>query len=62
MIRWMIENGKYNKRYLINSNKAAALKNNETTWSNATALVRIEKDGPGKLLRASDIAELPQKK
>ncbi len=55
MIRWMIENGKYDKRYLTNSNKAAAIKDNETTWSNATALVKIEKDGPGKLLRASEI-------
>ncbi len=55
MIRWMIENGKYDKRYLTNSNKAAALQDGETTWSNATALVKIEKDGPGKLLRASEI-------
>jgi len=55
MIRWMIENGKYDKRYLVNSNKAAALQDGETTWSNATALVKIEKDGPGKLLRASEI-------
>ncbi len=54
MIRWMIENDKYDKKYLTNANKAAANNDNELTWSNASWLVRIEKDGPGKLLRASD--------
>jgi anaerobic selenocysteine-containing dehydrogenase len=55
MIRWMLENEKYDKKYLSNANKAAAKKDNETTWTNATWLVRIEEDGPGALLRASDI-------
>jgi anaerobic selenocysteine-containing dehydrogenase len=55
MIRWMIDNGKYDKTYLSNANKAAAKADNETTWSNATWLVKIEDDGPGTFLRASDI-------
>ncbi|RMF57226.1 MAG: molybdopterin oxidoreductase, partial [Calditrichaeota bacterium] len=55
MIRWLIDNEKYDKTYLTNANKAAAKADNETTWSNATWLVRIEDDGPGALLRASDI-------
>lgn len=54
MIRWMIENKKYDATYLANANKAAAKAAGETTWSNATHLVKIEKDGPGALLRASD--------
>jgi anaerobic selenocysteine-containing dehydrogenase len=54
MIRWMIENDKYEKKYLTNANKAAAKNDNESTWTNTSWLVRID-DGPGKLLRASDI-------
>lgn len=55
MIRWLLENEKYDKVYLSNANKAAAKSTNETTWTNATWLVKIEEDGPGKLLRGSDI-------
>jgi len=55
MIRWMLENKKYNATYLANANKASAHAGNESTWSNASWLVKIEKDGPDKLLRASDI-------
>ncbi|HED08886.1 MAG TPA: twin-arginine translocation signal domain-containing protein [Ignavibacteria bacterium] len=55
MINWMLTNEKYDKRYLTNSNKAAAKDDKELTWSNATWLVKIEKDGPGALLRGSDI-------
>jgi anaerobic selenocysteine-containing dehydrogenase len=55
MIRYLLENGKYDKTFLTNANKAAAKKDNETTWTNATWLVKIEKDGPGKFLRASEI-------
>ncbi|MGQ9695663.1 MAG: molybdopterin-dependent oxidoreductase [Thermodesulfobacteriota bacterium] len=56
MIRWMMENKRYDERYLVNANKAAAKTSGETTWSNATHLVKMEKDGPGALLRAADIA------
>ncbi|RMG61696.1 MAG: molybdopterin oxidoreductase [Calditrichaeota bacterium] len=55
MIRWMLENRAYDERYLRNANKAAAHQDNETTWTNATWLVKIEPDGPGALLRASEI-------
>lgn len=55
MIRWLIENKKFDKTYLTNANKAAASADNETTWSNASWLVKIEKDGAGALLRAADI-------
>ncbi|RMF59705.1 MAG: molybdopterin oxidoreductase, partial [Calditrichaeota bacterium] len=57
MIRWMLENEKYDKTFLTNANKAAAEKDRESTWSNATWLVKIEKDGPGALLRAADIGQ-----
>ena len=55
MIRWMIDHEAYDKKFLTNANKAAAKVDDETTWTNATWLVRIEEDGPGKFLRASDI-------
>ncbi len=55
MIRWMLDNGQYDKTYLTNANKAAAKADNETTWSNASWLVKIEKDGPAGFLRATDI-------
>ncbi len=55
MMRWLFENNGYDEKYLTNSTKAAAVADNESTWTNATLLVKIEKDGPGALLRASDI-------
>ncbi len=55
MIRWMIENHRYDAKYLGAANKAAAKAAGETTWSNASHLVKIEQDGPGALLRASDL-------
>ena len=55
MIRWIIENKRYDEKYLRAANRAAAKAIGEPTWSNATHLVKIEKDGPGALLRASEI-------
>ena len=55
MIRWILENERFDRRFLESANKAAAKAANETTWSDASWLVRIEKDGPGKNLRAADI-------
>lgn len=54
MIRWMIDNKRYDATYLGNANTAAAKATGETTWSNASLLVKIEKDGPGALLRAEE--------
>jgi tetrathionate reductase subunit A len=56
MARWIIENGKYDKKYLENANKAAANVDGEPTWCNATWLVKInEKGEPDKFLRANEI-------
>lgn len=55
MMRWIMEKNRYDTAYLTAANKPAAEKIGEPTWSNATCLVKIEKDGPGKLLRAADI-------
>ncbi len=62
MIRWVIENKRYDERYLRNANRAAATADKEPNWCNATWLVKIEKDGrPGAFLRASEIG-LPTEK
>jgi anaerobic selenocysteine-containing dehydrogenase len=55
MIRWMFENNKIRKSFLENSNVAAAHKNKELSWTSATHLIKFDKDGPGKKLRASDL-------
>jgi len=55
IMHWLLENKGYDAKYLKNSTKAAAIADNESTWTNATLLVKIEKDGPGALLRASEI-------
>jgi len=62
MMRWIIENQRYDARYLANANKAAAKADNEPTWTQATWLVKINPDGtPGVFLRGSDLG-LPKQK
>lgn len=55
MIRWILENKRYDERFLSNANKAAAVASGETSWTNATWLVEIKDGKPGKLVRAADI-------
>lgn len=55
IMHWMLSNEKYDKIFLSNANQAAAKLDNETVWTNATWLVKIEDDGPGAFLRAKEI-------
>ncbi len=56
MIRWVLENDRYDATFLRAANKAAANEVNETSWSNATWLVRIGDDGkPGAFVRAREL-------
>jgi anaerobic selenocysteine-containing dehydrogenase len=56
MIRWIIDNKRFDEGYLRNANKAAASADKEPTWCNASWLVRSDKEGrPGKFLRASEV-------
>ncbi len=56
MIQWVIDNKRYDERYLRNANRAAAQADGEPNWCNASWLVKIEKDGsPGAFLRGSEI-------
>ncbi len=54
--RWILENKRFDAKYLGNANKAAAAAGKESTWCNASWLIKLDKDGkPSTLLRASDI-------
>jgi tetrathionate reductase subunit A len=56
MIRWIIDNRRFDSHYLANANKAAAVTDGEPTWCNATWLVKInEKGEPEKFLRSHEI-------
>ena len=56
MTRWILENKRFDAKYLENANKAAATADKEATWSNAPWLVKLGKDGePTTFLRAHDI-------
>ena len=56
MIRWIIENKRYDEQYLRNANRAAAAQKGESTWSNAAWLVKLDEQGhPGPLLRARNL-------
>ena len=62
IMNWIIENQRYDARYLANANKAAAKADNEPTWTQATWMVKINSDGtPGVFLRGSDLG-LPKEK
>ncbi len=55
MIRWIIENNRYDKKFLENANKAAANADDEKSWSDATYLVKIENGKPTEYLRAKEV-------
>jgi tetrathionate reductase subunit A len=55
MIRWMIENKRYDAKFLSCANKAAAVEAGENSWCNGTWLVEIKDGKPGKLARAADV-------
>jgi anaerobic selenocysteine-containing dehydrogenase len=56
MIRWILENERFDRVFLANANKAAAVAAGESSWSTATWLVTLGEDSvPGKYLRASQL-------
>lgn len=55
MIRWIIENERYDRKFLENANRGAAKAENEPTWTNSSWLVKIEADGrPSTFLRTNE--------
>jgi anaerobic selenocysteine-containing dehydrogenase len=57
VIRWMLENERFDKRFLANANKAAAAAAGELSHTNGTWLVKLDaKTGePGAFVRAADV-------
>lgn len=57
MIRWIIDNERYDRQYLIQPGPAAQAAAGEPSWSNATHLVISDPDHPmeGRLLRGEDM-------
>jgi len=56
LIRWVIDNDRFDARYLANANKGAARADGEPTWCNASWLVKLDGEGvPGAFLRAADL-------
>jgi anaerobic selenocysteine-containing dehydrogenase len=55
VIRWIIENERYDAKFLQAANKAAAKARGEASWTNGTWLVEIKDGKPGKLVRAADL-------
>ena len=57
MIRWILDNDRFDRAYLENTTKAAAEADGETTWINATYLVVWEPGDPRdrRFLRARDL-------
>jgi anaerobic selenocysteine-containing dehydrogenase len=55
MIRWMLENEKYNAAYLVIANVAAQVAAGEPNYTNSSWLVKIKDGVPGKHLRASEL-------
>ena len=54
MIRWILDNQRYDARYLANANRAAADADSEPTFTNGTHLVKIVDRHAGSLLRADE--------
>ncbi|MGO3182135.1 MAG: NrfD/PsrC family molybdoenzyme membrane anchor subunit [Aequorivita sp.] len=63
MIRYIIENGRYNKEYLMRPNAEAAKEAGELNYTNSTHLVIMRKDHPkyGKFLKENDISGIEGK-
>lgn len=55
MIRWIIENQRYDAKYLVNANLAAAKAVGEPTWSNAPWLVKMTDGKPTVFLRSHEV-------
>jgi len=55
MVRWILENRRYDARFLENANRAAAAADGEPSWTNASYLVVTEAGEGSRLLRASEV-------
>jgi anaerobic selenocysteine-containing dehydrogenase len=61
MTKWIIENDKYDRKYLENTTKPAATDDGETTYTNATYLVQIEGSEEGKFVKIGGKSQVVKK-
>ena len=62
LIRWILDNNRYDTTFLSSANKAAAIAAGEKNWTNSTWLVKVDEKGhAGSLLRGTDL-KLVEKK
>ena len=62
MLRWILENKRYDAQFLSSANKAAALAVKEKNWTNAAWLVKVDDQGhAGALLRGSELRLVDKK-
>jgi anaerobic selenocysteine-containing dehydrogenase len=54
IIRWMLDNNRFDRDFIACANKAAANAIGDLSWANATWLVEIKDSQPGKFVRAKD--------
>jgi len=54
MIRWILEEKRYDAKFLACANKAAAKEAGENSWCNGTWLVEVKDGKSGKLARAAE--------
>jgi tetrathionate reductase subunit A len=59
IIRWMLDNDRFDRRFAACANRAAALEAGETSWANGSWLVRIDDGRPGAFVRAADVRVRP---
>ncbi len=62
MIRWIIENKRFDAKFLSNANKAAAVADGEQSWANAPWLVKMVDGKPTMFVRASELGLPVQKR
>ena len=55
IIRWMLDNDRFNQRSVACANKAAIASIGESSWTNATHLVEIKDGQPGAFVRAKSL-------
>lgn len=55
MIRWILDNDRFDRRFLENANAAAAKADGETAWTAASYLVKIEDGRPARYVRADEV-------
>ncbi|MEX2608412.1 MAG: molybdopterin-dependent oxidoreductase [Gemmatimonadota bacterium] len=55
MIRWMLDNDRFDRDFVSCANRAAANANGDPSWVNATWLVDVTEGRPGGFVRARDV-------